>query len=80
MASRLGRWCRPVGKWEKTCRPDSKGLLADSDNSFWSKPPLNVDGHIAQNTPEKSSKPAKPAKTEDENVSWAERLLANYHG
>ena len=58
MATKLGRWCIPVGKWEKTCHPHSKGLLADVDNSFWSKAPINVDGQIVtfskkENEPDK---------------------------
>lgn len=85
MATRLGRWCIPVGKWKKTCRPHSKGLLADADNSFWSKPPINVDGHIVtfsekENKPDKPDKPEKRKHHTEEELSWIHRLLASYHG
>lgn len=78
MATKLGRWCIPVGKWKKTCHPHSKGLLADADNSFWSKPPINVDGQIVTLS-KKENEPDKRKHTEEE-PSWIHRLLASYHG
>jgi hypothetical protein len=78
MAVRLGRWCISVGKWEKSCRPHSKGLLADADNSFWPKPPIDTDGNIVTSEKKAHRDEFKP-EVEDQ-PSWVERLLANYHG
>ena len=70
MVSRLGRWCLPLGKWEKTCHPHSKGLLADADNSFWSNAPMNVDGNVVcfENTQEKHVKEQVSKDDENETV------------
>ena len=79
MATRLGRWCLPIGKWERTCRIDSKGLLADADNSVWHLPPLDVDGNIAGDAKEGKREKGKGTSTIQPS-SWEETLYANYWG
>lgn len=70
MATKLGRWCLPVGRWKDTCQQNAKGMLADADNSVWTRPPLDVEGKERH----------APSPPKDDDRAWVERLLANYHG